>query len=165
VRRRYWWWIAGSGLAVVGLVLVLVWWPRGRDLPPARARVYSDASACLLTDSAGVASSQAAPVWAGMESASLRTRTKVSYLAVAGEDSTANAVPFLNTLVQRQCGLVIAVGANEVGAVRQQASAYPKTRFAVVGPDAGANITALTATSAGALTTNVDDLVAQITSR
>jgi hypothetical protein len=163
--RRYRWWIAGCGVVVVGLALTVVLWPSGWHLPPSRARVYTDASACLLTDAAGVASSQAAPVWSGMESASVRTRAKVSYLAVAGEDSAANAVPYLDTLVQRRCGLVIAVGASEVGAVRRQASAYPGTRFAVIGAGTGGNVTAVAVTGANAVSAQVDALVAKVTSR
>jgi hypothetical protein len=163
--RRYRWWIAGCGVAGVGLVLTIVLWPAGRHLPPSRARVYTDASVCLLTGSAGVVSSQAAPVWSGMESASLRTRAKVSYLAVVGEDSAANAVPFLDTLVQRQCGLVIAVGSSEIGAVRRRASVYPGTRFAVIGAGTGGNVTAVAATDANAVSVQVDALVAKVTNR
>ena len=161
--RRFWW-AAAAGLVVVGSTVVVLVWPRGRDLPPARARVYTDASACLLTDSAGVAGSLAAPVWAGMQSASVRTRTKVSYLAVYGDDSVANAVPYVNTLVQRKCDLVIAVGASEVGAVRQRAAAYPAVRFAVLGSGAGGNIAAIAPAGAEAVSGEVDRLVAKVNS-
>jgi hypothetical protein len=159
--RRYWW-AAGAGLVVLGMVLAVVLWPRGRALPPARARVYSDASACLLTDASGVAGPQAAPVWTGMESASVRKRVKVSFLAVNGDDSVANAVPYVNTLVQRKCNLVIAVGASEVGAVRERAAAYPSVGFAVLGAGSGQNVTPITATSASAVSEAVDGLVATV---
>jgi basic membrane lipoprotein Med (substrate-binding protein (PBP1-ABC) superfamily) len=158
------WWVAGSAAVVVLVgVLAAVFWPRGRALPPPRARVYTDASACLLTDSAGVGGAQAAPVWAGMQSASVRTRTKVSYLEVYGEDSVANAVPFVNTLVQRKCDLVIGVGASEVAAVLQQAATYPGVRFAVVGKGSGQNVTAIAPASADAVTGAADRVVGSIT--
>jgi hypothetical protein len=150
---------------MVGLVLAVVLWPRGRDLPPARARVYSDATACLLTGSSGVSEQHAAAVWSGMESASVRTRTKVSYLEVSGDDSVANAVPYVNTLVQRRCGLIIAVGASEVGAVEQRASSFPAVRFAVVGSGSSPNVTVIAAGGTEAVSGAADRLVATITDR
>jgi basic membrane lipoprotein Med (substrate-binding protein (PBP1-ABC) superfamily) len=159
------WWVAGSVIVVLGLVLTIVLWPRGRDLPPTRARVYTDASACLLTDASGITGEQAAAVWAGMEAASVRTRTKVSYLGVAGDDSIGNAVPYVNTLVQRRCGLIIAVGPSEAGAIQQRASAFPAVRFAVVGSGSGQNLTAIAPGAPEILTGAADQLVASITDR
>jgi len=150
---------------VLGLVLAVVLWPRGRDLPPPRARVYTDASACLLTDSSGVAGQQASAVWAGMQAASVRTRTRVSYLDVAGDDSVANAVPYVNTLVQRRCGLIIGVGPSEVGAIRQRATSFPAVRFAVVGSGSGQNLTSLAPGGPEALTSAADHLVTSIADR
>jgi basic membrane lipoprotein Med (substrate-binding protein (PBP1-ABC) superfamily) len=147
----------------VTVALVVVLWPRGRNLPPPRARVYTAVSACLLTDSAGVTSTRAAPVWAGMQSASIRTRAKVSYLAVYGGDSRANAVPFVNALVRRKCDLVVAVGASEVAAVLQRAAAYPGVRFAVVGAGSGQNVTVIAPASADATTAAADRLVTEVT--
>jgi basic membrane lipoprotein Med (substrate-binding protein (PBP1-ABC) superfamily) len=160
--RRYRWMAAGAGVLVLALVLTAAFWPRGRDLPPTRARVYTDASACLLTDSTGITTSPASAVWAGMQSASVRTRTKVSYLAVSGGDSVDNAVPYVNTLVQRKCDLIIAVGADEVAAVERRAATYPATRFAVPGPKGARNISAMAATSADGFTAEADRLVGSI---
>lgn len=160
--RRYWWAAVAAVTVLLGLVLAVVWWPRGQDLPPARARVYTDASACLLTDSTGITTSPASAVWAGMQSASVRTRTKVSYLAVYGEDSVANAVTYVNTLIQRKCQLVIAVGASEIAAVRQRAAFYPGTRFAVPGAQKAANVEPMASTSADAYSADANRLVGQI---
>ena len=147
-RLRRFWWVAAL-LAAVGIGLGL--WlslsqssDSGQALPPPRARVYTSFDACLLTDSAGISGSTAAPVWAGMQAASAKTSRKVSYLAVAGPDTEANAVAFVNTLVQRKCDLVLAVGGSEVAAVEARAKAFPAARFVVVGsPVAGttANLT------------------------
>lgn len=144
--RRYWWAVT-AGVVVVGVGLG-VYLARAeashRVLPPSRARVYTSFDACLLTDSAGIGSAQAAPVWSGMQAASLRTSGKVSFLSVYGPDTQANAVPYVNTLVQRRCNLVIAVGASQVAASRERASAYPNVHFVVVdrGFSAG-NVTAV----------------------
>ncbi|MGH3636962.1 MAG: hypothetical protein ACRDTS_23335 [Mycobacterium sp.] len=50
-------------------------------------------------------------------------------------------MPFVNTLVQRKCDLVLAVGASEVAAVAAQAKVFPSARFVVVGSaTAGGNL-------------------------
>jgi len=95
--------------------------------------VYTQFTACLLTDSDGVTAAESAPVWAGMQAASLNTLRKISYLAVSGPDTVANAEAFVNTLVQRKCDLVLAVGEPQVAAAETQAKVYPAQRFVVVG--------------------------------
>ena len=160
--RRYWWvWAAVVvvGGIVLGLTVSRLSQP-ARALPPPRARVYTAFDACLLTDSGGVAGAQAAPVWAGMQAASLKTSGKVSYLAVAGPDTAANAAAYVNTLVQRSCDLILAVGPSEVSAAREQAAAFPKVAFVVV--DAGAskgNVTAVPPGTDAEVTAAVQSLV------
>lgn len=160
--RRYWWVgaaIVVAGGIVLGVALSQLGHP-ARALPPPRARVYTAFDACLLTDSEGVAGAQAAPVWAGMQAASLATSGKVSYLAVAGPDTAANAVPYVNTLVQRRCDLVLAVGPSEVAAAREQAATFPKVAFVVVdaAPSKG-NVTAVAPGKSADVTTAVQSLV------
>lgn len=105
----------------------------GRALPPTRARVYGEQQACLLTGERGLADPAAAPVWAGMRDASAATHAKVSYLAMAGEQSPAAAGPYLATLAGRKCAVVLTVGAAPDGAVPAVGPKYPGTRFLVVG--------------------------------
>jgi hypothetical protein len=129
-------------------VLLIVLLPGGGP-PPAgtgRARQYLAFDACLLTDAHGLAGTQAAQAWAGMQSASLVTHTKVEYLPVAGAQTTGTARPYLASLVQRHCNVVIAVGAAPVSAVSADARQFKSVRFAVVGGRATApNVTALSA--------------------
>ncbi|AZQ70521.1 BMP family ABC transporter substrate-binding protein [Streptomyces luteoverticillatus] len=144
--RRTSWLAAGAGAVVlVGGVIAAVLLSGDDDEAPApRARQYSAHSACLLTDEHGVTGSEAASVWAGMEDASLATKAKVMNLPVFGPDTTANAVPYVNTLVQRHCDVVIAVGGTPVAATRDVAGRTPKTRFAVVGEgDTKGNLTVI----------------------
>lgn len=133
--RRWWWRLGLAAAALLGAVL-LVWalWPTTRPEQP-RARQYLAFTACLLTDGHGVAGPEAAPVWVGMQEASLATRAKVQYLSVSGPQTVDNALPFLSSLAQGRCDLVFAAGAVPVGAVRQGASTFPGTRFVVVGSD------------------------------
>ena len=144
--RKYWW-AATAVVAALGIGLgVFLTHPShpARALPPTRARVYTAFDACLLTDAAGVGSAQAAPVWSGMQAASLQSSGKVSFLSVYGPDTAANAVPYVNTLVQRQCNLVLAVGPSQVAAAREQAAVFPKVQFVVVdGGSSSGNVTAV----------------------
>ena len=129
------WVVAAAGAAVVGGVALVVWWPSGEDdeLPPARARVYADFSACLLTAEQGLASPGTAPVWAGLQDASADTATKVSYLAAAGPATDANYLPYLNSLVQRRCDVIVTVGQPGTVVALAQAAAHPGIRFVTVG--------------------------------
>ena len=145
VARRWWVWAIAAALVVGGLVTWLAW---PSEPPPPRARPYLEFTACLLTDEKGLAGAQAAPVWAGMQEASLATHAKVQYQQVMGEATVANAQPYLAGLLQRQCAVVFAVGPAQVGAVAAQASKYPGVRFVVVGGSAsGANVTVVDASA------------------
>jgi hypothetical protein len=159
--RRRLWWVAASGAAVaVGLGVWLWLGTGGRYIPPARARVYSAFSACLLTGPRGLADGQVAPVWAGMEEASLATRAKVSYLPVAGPATVGAATPYLGSLVLRRCNVIIAVGVPETAAVSAGSSRFPGTRFVTVGPGtARSNVTVVPAASAGVVRSRVAGLV------
>jgi basic membrane lipoprotein Med (substrate-binding protein (PBP1-ABC) superfamily) len=130
-ERRWLWVVLGmAALAVAGLVGWAVW-----PSPPAapRARPYLAFTACLLTDGQAVAGSAAGPVWAGMQDASLAARAKVQYLPAVGAVDAAEVLPYLASLVQRQCDLIVAVGAAQVAAVDAAAERYPGTRFVAVG--------------------------------
>jgi hypothetical protein len=140
----------GIGLAVSGAPLP--WSPgSGRALPPARARVYESVDACLLTGSQGLADPDASQVWAGMEDASKATTARVSYLAVTGPATEAEAAPFAGTLLVRGCKVVVASGAAERAAVLSDAARFTSVRFVVEGTAAGSppNVTALVFTTAG----------------
>jgi basic membrane lipoprotein Med (substrate-binding protein (PBP1-ABC) superfamily) len=124
------WLSAGAFAVVVAGLLTWAFWP-AEEQP--RARQYLDFTACLLTDDHGIGGSAAAPVWAGMQKASLATRAKVQYVEVTGPQTPENALPFLNSLAQSRCTLVFAAGTAPVAAVRDGAARFPETKFYVVG--------------------------------
>ncbi|MGW7363621.1 BMP family ABC transporter substrate-binding protein [Streptomyces sp. NPDC054841] len=134
-------WAAGSA-AVIVLGLVGVWLFAGGEEsgpPDPRARQYKEFDACLLTGEKGIAAgTPAAPVWEGMQQASLETRARVNYVPVMGPQSAENARPFFNSLVQRQCDVVLAVGAPQVEVTTAGAKQHPKVRFVVVDGAPGA---------------------------
>ncbi|MDJ0383209.1 BMP family ABC transporter substrate-binding protein [Streptomyces sp. G-G2] len=152
---------AGFALAAAAAAVVVLSGSAGPS-PVPRARQYTAFSACLLSDAQGVTGSQAAQIWAGMESASLETHAKVSSLPVFGPATVGNAVPYANTLVQRHCDVVVAVGDVQAAAVIQVASQAHKVRFVVVGggtptsnvtvvsdsPEAGSEVARLVKTAA-----------------
>jgi basic membrane lipoprotein Med (substrate-binding protein (PBP1-ABC) superfamily) len=146
---------------VVAVVLLVALWPSApaRTLPPTRARQYTAFDACLLTGSQGLADPAVRPVWAGMQDASLATKAKVSYLAVAGPQTSGNAEPYANTLLQRRCSLVIGVGKSQVDAVAAAARSHPKSRFAVVGGDGGGNVTSVPTGTADAVRSAVATMI------
>lgn len=105
----------------------------GSAPPDTRAREYRDFDACLLTGEDGIArGTVAATVWEGMQQASGETRARVTYVPVTGEQSAANARPFVNGLVQRKCDVVLAVGTSQVRAAEAAAAQHPSVPFVVV---------------------------------
>lgn len=155
--KKLWW--VGGGIAVVVVAALLGWllWPDGTD---PRARVYTDATACLLTPAAGVADPQAAPVWAGMQQASLATRGKVQYLEVDGPQTSAQAATFLATLAAGSCDLVLTAGKSQNDALTTSASSYPNVSFVLVGTGSVAkNVSVIDANSPDEVRAKVADVV------
>jgi hypothetical protein len=159
-------WLAAGAAAVLVIGGLLAWavWPESEE--PPRARQYLDFTACLLTPAAGTADPAAAPVWQGMQDASLATRAKVQYLAVTGPQTADNAATFLPSLAQGGCDLVFAAGAAPVGAVALIADRFPAVRFYAVGsarPTSGAkdanNVTTITLESADGVRERVAGVV------
>ncbi|MFI5972992.1 hypothetical protein [Streptomyces sp. NPDC051452] len=138
--------LAAGAVAVVGALVVTGVLLSGHDdrppIPDTRARHYTETDACLLTGKNGITAGAAADVWQGMQDASRETHARVSYAQVTGEQSTGNARPFLNGMLQRSCDVVLAVGKPEVTAAAQTAPQYGKVGFVLVGGGrAGANVT------------------------
>jgi hypothetical protein len=124
--------VAALALLAAALTTWLLW-PSGSHVPGAdRVRQYIDVKSCLLTGAGGVAAGQAAAAWAGMQDASLATRTMVSYQPVTGPATAPAALPYLASLAQRQCKVIVAVGAGPVAAVGADAARFDRIRFVVV---------------------------------
>jgi len=150
LRQGVWWAAAVVLAGALAATVTLLFGSRTPGAPTARARVYSSFRACLLTGAGGITDPQAAPVWAGMEDASLRTSAMVSYLAVTGPATKDNALSFLSSLVLRHCDVVVTSGAAERAAVVAEAARFSGVKFVLTGgtsdgPVAGLNITAVAA--------------------
>ncbi|MFJ2392974.1 hypothetical protein ACIOTI_09525 [Streptomyces sp. NPDC087843] len=129
--------LAGAVIVVAAVAVTGYFLSRtetARHLPDTRARSYKDVDACLLTGKDGItAGTTAAQVWEGMQDASLTTRARVSYVTVTGEQSAAHARPYLNSLLQRSCDVVLAAGRPQVEAAEQAAPQHRTVDFVLVG--------------------------------
>jgi hypothetical protein len=123
-------WVAGGVAVLVAGLLTWALWPSSEEPRP---RAYRDATACLLTDQKGVAGADAAPVWAGLLSASERTHGQARYLAVTGDQTAANAESFVGTLVLGKCAVIVAGSGIAGDAVRAVAGQQPRQQFLLVG--------------------------------
>lgn len=123
--------VLALGLVAAGIALFAIY--QGGPQVSERARQYTASQACLLTGPKGLVDPQTATVWNGMEDASLATHAKVTYLAVNGPATASNAVPYANSLIEQHCGVILAAGAPQAGALSQIAPRTPKTRFVILG--------------------------------
>lgn len=136
VRRR--WFAAVGGLVVIVVLGVVLLWPSPSGIeayrPPVRARVYASTTLCLLTGPQGVVSASAASVWAGVRGAANAANDQSEYLAATVPVETVGSVtPFVNTLVNQHCDLIVATGLVEIAAVDSIAAKETSIRFLVVG--------------------------------
>jgi basic membrane lipoprotein Med (substrate-binding protein (PBP1-ABC) superfamily) len=145
--------VAGS---VAGLLVATA--SRPGASPPARARQFLAFTACLLTNSRGVAGSPAAQVWAGMQDASLATHAKVEYLPAYARTAAA-AQPYLTSLIQRSCGVVLAVGAPQVSAVTANAGRYPSVQFVAISGASSSRDVTMVNPAAGQIPATVSRLI------
>ena len=141
VRRRPVWQrpvvaVAAAVVVALGVVAVVVLAQRSGEpaagRQDARARVYRDTEVCLLTGPTGIASGDGAGAWAGLQTFSQQTSSRVSYLAVTGTRQ-ADAAGYLAGLLQRRCQVIVAVGPAQVGAVEAVAAERVAQHFVLVG--------------------------------
>ena len=162
-------WPAAATLALLAAVIGWLAWPSGPATPGAsapgasRVRQYLNVRACLLTGPDGVARGPASLAWASMESASGATRAMVSYLsAPAG----ASAAPYLASLAQRQCGVIVAVGHPQAAAVAADAVRFRRVQFVVIaGRAAGGNVTQVQPASAPAIRSAISQAISAAAAR
>jgi hypothetical protein len=123
--------LGGPGLVAVAVVVLLVVTLTWGTTP--RARQYIAFTACLLTDSHGLAARPAEQAWSGMEKASLATRAQVEYLPVMSGSTPAAAMPYLASLLQRHCKVVIASGPAQVAALVSERARPAGVRLVAMG--------------------------------
>lgn len=161
LAKRWRWALGGGALLVVAGVVTAALWPSPAPTPyrpPTRARAYNALTFCLLTGPQGVANQSAAPVWSGVEAASRATSDQAEFLAASAPVETVSAVtPFVNSLVQQHCGVVIAVGPVEVASAQAVAAANTGIDFVLAGGgSAAANVSVVSDVSSGSVASAVE---------
>lgn len=154
---------AAAAACLIAGITTLLAWPANPSPAAAgedRSRQYADVRACMLTGASGVSDPLAAAAWAGMQGASNSTRAMISYLPVPEPATPGSARPYVATLVQRQCGVILAVGQAQTAAARSEAAAFSRVHFIVVaaGP-AGPPVVSISPQPAAAVRTAVQAAV------
>jgi basic membrane lipoprotein Med (substrate-binding protein (PBP1-ABC) superfamily) len=135
-------WLATGAVVIAAAAVAWGVWPSSAPAP--QARRYLDASACLLTGPSGIAAgTPGAPVWAAMQSASLATHVMVSYLSDTGP---ADVGPMLNTLIERQCGVIVATS-EAIADVLAAGKANPHQEFLLIDEPGAISIAGTTNTT------------------
>lgn len=139
--------LAAVVLVAVGTTVWLVLASGSTTAPVVVRNVSRNTRVCLITDNA--ASPAALSVWAGIEAAAERTPINAQRLVVPPNAGTATIRPYVNSLVQRRCATIVAVGPRLDAAVSAAAHHDPAQRFLTTGsPAALPNIQRIPATSA-----------------
>ncbi|WP_143070933.1 hypothetical protein [Streptomyces malaysiense] len=87
--------------------------------------------ACLVNDQQDAAMAQ--PVWSSLQSAAAGAAINAQHVQIP-TGGTAASLPYVNSLVQRKCGLIISVGPGLHQAVTTAARHNPHQRFITMGP-------------------------------
>ncbi|MFF3920171.1 hypothetical protein ACFYZB_43505 [Streptomyces sp. NPDC001852] len=87
--------------------------------------------ACLVNDQQDATMAQ--PVWSSLQNAASGAAINAQRIQVP-KGSTAASLPYVNSLVQRKCGLIISVGPGLHEAVATAAQHNPHQRFITMGP-------------------------------
>jgi hypothetical protein len=93
-----------------------------------------------------------------MRNASLATHAKVEFLPVYGTTAAA-AQPYVVSLVQRSCGVVLAVGAPQVSAVTADAGRYPYVRFVAISDEPSSQDVTMVNPATGQVSATVSRLI------
>ncbi|MGW8329915.1 hypothetical protein ACWGLE_18680 [Streptomyces sp. NPDC055897] len=130
VRKPHLWVPLIFGLCLV--VAVVAWFiSSAPDRPKVTANNISrNYRACLLADQAN--SQAASPIWSAMQDAA--QTTAVNAQRITAPDGKAEVLlPYANSLIQRKCGVIIAVGDDLHDTINVTAQKNPHQEFVYIG--------------------------------
>lgn len=161
--RRHPWTSAASLLALASLAalaaLLIPGNPSTTNPFTPRTRVYTNQTACLLTDAQGTTTPAAGAAWTGMQQASKTNAERISSLPITGAQTLQNAETYLNTLALQGCENIIGAEALPDHAIAARADSFPHIHFiAITGTTTihpPANLTSLPDTSPATITAEV----------
>jgi basic membrane lipoprotein Med (substrate-binding protein (PBP1-ABC) superfamily) len=156
-RRSHKFWLATAATAlattgtVTGLSVLLL--SGGSDNPRAVAHNISrNFRACLITSEPDQPTAQTA--WSGLQNAARTTPVNAQRIITPSTATTTTALlPYIESLVQRECGLIISTGPHLDAAITAAAKNHPHQHFVTTGtPIALPNVTTLPTPTAAAIT-------------
>lgn len=139
-------WKRIGAVSVLGVLVTAMaaWGILSTNATPSRARPYLAFKSCLLTDSHGISGNQAALAWAAMEDVSVKTHAMAQYLPAFGPPTVGNTLPYLASLAQRRCDIVVTAGDVPGATAVANAGQFPNVRFIIIGgQESHGNITAI----------------------
>jgi hypothetical protein len=143
VKRWEWW--SWGGIASLAVVLVVATWVAWEPTPtdPPRAREYRQYNLCLFTGQQGITVEPGKTAWQGLQEVSSRTSVMLPFVSMPGEQTVPVAKQFLASLVQQQCGIIVALGEVQVAAVTADRDRYPDVKFVTLsGTESASDVTA-----------------------
>ncbi|MBY8879931.1 hypothetical protein [Actinacidiphila acidipaludis] len=126
--------MAAAGVLTVagGAVVVGLFLPRAGSSPPhtAAKNISRDFRACLVTDDPDQTAARAG--WSGLREAARAAPVNTQRLITPRTATTTEALlPYVESLVQRKCGVIVSAGRLLDGAARDAARTHPRQRFVI----------------------------------
>lgn len=126
--------MAGAGTLVAAVLLA--WLTIALSAGPRTPKIVANNisrnfRACLINDQQDA--SAAWPVWSALQKAASGAAINAQRIQVPKSSASA-PLPYVNSLMQRNCGLIISVGPHLHDAVTTAAQHNPHQRFITVGP-------------------------------
>jgi basic membrane lipoprotein Med (substrate-binding protein (PBP1-ABC) superfamily) len=129
-RSRTFWLSALAGTALtIGLLswLAIAWLNRPQTPRITANNISRNFRACLITDQQDNDTSQIA--WAGIQDAARATPVNAQRITIPKTTSSSVQIPYINSAVQRNCGLIISIGTSLHAALETTAQHNPHQQF------------------------------------
>ncbi len=142
--KRWEWWSWGGIAAMAGLLVVAAIVAREPvKQPQPFARPYRNYDICALTPPGGIAVEPGRTVWQGLQTVSLRTDVRTSWVPMLGEQTTARAQELLHSMAAGQCKIIVTTGDAPSAGVAAVRDRYPQVKFVVLnGTESADDVTA-----------------------
>ncbi|MEU3535742.1 BMP family ABC transporter substrate-binding protein [Streptomyces murinus] len=131
--RKVWLAAAAGALAVIGLLAWLaLTLPTGPRAPKVVANNISrNFRTCLINSQRDASVAQT--VWSALQKGADSAAINAQHITIPRSSTTARALPYVNSLVQHHCGLVVSVGPSLHDAVTTAARNNPHQKFIAIG--------------------------------
>jgi hypothetical protein len=122
--------ITAAVLAIAAVVVIVSWPNSATTTPIAYTNISRNYKTCLITTTGDA--TQAAPMWKAIQTATTRAPINAQQL-IPPTGTTAELLPYFNSLLALHCQLVVAAGPDLTDALTATATANPRVHFLDVG--------------------------------